>query len=165
MAEDDWPAVARIYREGIETGDATFETQVPEWSRWDASHHETCRLVAAEGARVVGWAALGPVSPRPVYRGVAEVSIYVASEARGRGVGRSLLAALIEASEDAGFWTLQTSIFPENEASIALHTGFGFRIVGTRRRIAAHHGRWRDTILLERRSNRVGSADDGVEPL
>lgn len=156
MTEDDWPAVARIYGKGIETGNATFETTVPDWSGWDASHHETCRLVVEENGEVLAWAALSPVSRRPVYRGVAEVSIYVASEARGRGVGADLLGALIEASEEEGFWTLQTSIFPENEASIALHTRFGFRDVGTRERIGSHYGHWRDTVLLERRSDRVG---------
>lgn len=157
MTEADWPAVARIYGEGIETGNATFETDVPDWSRWDAFHHGSCRLVVEEDGEVFAWAALSPVSRRPVYRGVAEVSIYVAPEARGRRMGAGLLGALIEASEEEGFWTLQTAIFPENEASIALHTRFGFRVVGSRERIAAHHGRWRDTVLMERRSARVES--------
>lgn len=157
MTEADWPAVARIYGEGIETGNATFETDVPDWPGWDASHHGPCRLVFEEGGEVLAWAALSPVSRRPVYRGVAEVSIYIAPGARGRGIGAELLGALIEASEEEGFWTLQTSIFPENEASVALHTRFGFRVVGTRERIGSHHGRWRDTVLLERRSDRVGS--------
>jgi len=155
MTEADWPAVARIYGEGIATGNATFETDVPDWASWDASHHQSCRLVVEDDGAVLAWAALSPVSSRPVYRGVAEVSIYVAPEARGRGLGADMLGALIESSEEKGFWTLP-SIFPENEASIALHTRFGFRVVGTRERIGSHHGRWRDTVLLERRSARVG---------
>ena len=156
MEESDWPAVARIYREGIATGDATFEIEVPEWEDWDAGHVQSCRLVYEDGGAVVGWAALSPVSRRHVYRGVAEPSIYVAAVARGRGVGRALLEALIDASEEAGFWTLQTSIFPENEASITLHSSAGFRVVGTRQMIGSHHGQWRDTVLMERRSALVG---------
>lgn len=156
MTAADWSAVAAIYREGIETGDATFETDVPTWAEWDAAHLEVCRLVADEGGTILGWAALSPVSRRRVYRGVAEPSIYVAGQARRKGVGRSLLNSLVEASETAGFWTLQTAIFPENEASIGLHAELGFRIVGTRERLGSHHGRWRDVVLLERRSRRVG---------
>jgi len=155
MTETDWPSVAGIYAEGIATGDATFETEVPDWGRWDAAHIESCRLVCEIADQVVAWAALSPVSGRQVYRGVAEHSIYVAGSARGRGVGSLLLQALIDESEEAGFWTLQTAIFPENEASITLHTRAGFRVIGTRERIAAHHGRWRDTVLMERRSGRV----------
>lgn len=128
---------------------------MPDWSRWDASHHRSCRLVVEEDGEVLGWAALSPVSRRAVYRGVAEVSIYVAPEARGRGLGTELLESLVESSEKEGFWTLQTSIFPENESSIALHAKAGFRVVGSRERIAAHHGCWRDTVLMERRSARV----------
>lgn len=152
MLPDDWPDVARIYSEGIATGDATFETSVPKWEAWDAAHLTECRLVFELDGHLVAWAALNPVSRRPVYRGVAEHSIYVDSRARSRGVGAELLAALIEASEEAGFWTLQTSIFPENEASIALHTRAGFRVVGVRTRIGSHHGRWRDVVMMERRS-------------
>lgn len=156
MLDTDWPAVGRIYRDGIETGHATFETDVPDWPTWDAGHLDPCRLVVDRDDQVVAWAALSPVSSRPVYRGVAEHSIYVAPEARGEGIGAELLAALVEASEEAGFWTLQTAIFPENQASITLHTRLGFRIIGTRERVGFHHGRWRDTVLLERRSQRVG---------
>lgn len=156
MTESDWPAVARIYGEGIQTGDATFETDVPKWREWDLAHVEECRLVVEMDGEVVAWAALSPVSRRAVYRGVAEHSIYVGTEARGQGVGAYLLAALVKASEDAGFWTLQTAIFPENEASITLHEGLGFRVVGTRERIGSHHGKWRDTVLMERRSARAG---------
>jgi L-amino acid N-acyltransferase YncA len=156
MLPSDWPEVARIYREGIETGDATFETSVPEWEAWDAGRLAECRIVFELDDRVVAWAALSAVSTRPVYRGVAEHSIYVSGEARGRGVGSGLLEALVEASEDSGFWTLQTAIFPENEASITLHSRVGFRVVGKRERLGSHHGRWRDVILMERRSVRVG---------
>lgn len=156
MTESDWPAVARIYREGIETGDATFETEVPDWSDWDVAHTEQCRLVVEIDGEVVAWAALSPVSRRQVYRGVAEHSIYVGSAARGQGVGAELLEALIDQSEDAGFWTLQTGIFPENEVSVALHKRLGFRVAGTRERLGSHHGRWRDVVLMERRSKRVG---------
>lgn len=155
MRERDWPAVRAIYQEGIATGQATFETAAPEWEVWDAGHRPDCRLVARQGEQVIGWAALSPVSRRAVYRGVAEVSIYVAETARGRGVGRALLAALIEASEAAGVWTLQASVFSENEASVALHLSWGFRVVGRRERIGLHHGVWRDTLMLERRSSKA----------
>ncbi len=156
MTRADWPAVARVYREGIESGHATFETEVPTWEEWDESHIDSCRLVSEVEGEVVAWAALTPVSRRHVYRGVAEHSIYVAGAMRGRGVGTSLLSALVEAAEEAGFWTLQTAIFPENEASIALHSAAGFRVVGTRERPGSHHGVWRDVVLMERRSDRVG---------
>lgn len=156
MVAGDWREVARIYREGIETGNATFETSVPEWESWDAAHLEECRLVCELDGRVVGWAALSPVSRRPVYRGVAEHSIYVSNDARGQRVGATLLESLVDASELAGLWTLQTAIFPENEVSISLHTKCGFRIVGTRERLGTHHGRWRDVVLMERRSATVG---------
>lgn len=148
----DWPAVRAIYLEGIATGQATFETAAPEWSQWDASHRADCRLIAREGDQVLGWAALSPVSGRCVYGGVAEVSVYVAAEARGRGVGTALLRALVEASEAAGIWTLQAGIFPENEASVALHQSRGFRVVGRRERLGQLHDVWRDVLLLERRS-------------
>jgi phosphinothricin acetyltransferase len=158
MSAGDWPLVAAIYREGIETGDATFETEVPPWEAWDASHRPDCRMVVEEGGRMLGFAALSPVSDRCVYGGVAESSVYVAASARGRGVGTLLMRALIDASEDAGLWTLQTGIFPENRASIRLHQSCGFRVVGVRERLGLHYGRWRDVVLLERRSRRQGLA-------
>ena len=156
MTDEDWPGVREIYAEGIATGNATFETDVPDWMKWDGAHHRDCRLLVREDRRILGWAALSPVSPRKVYAGVAEVSIYVAASARGRGVGKALLKALIEASERSGIWTLQAGIFPENAASIQLHKSCGFREVGRRQRIGQLAGRWRDVCLLERRSARVG---------
>ena len=152
LRPEDWPEVARIYEQGIETGDATFETSVPSWREWDAAHLEAHRLVAVLDGRVAGWAALSPVSQRCVYAGVAEHSVYVAAEARGRGVGRELLAALVASSERGGIWTLESGIFPENEASLALHRAVGFRVVGVRERLGRMHGVWRDVLLLERRS-------------
>ena len=156
MTPDDWEAVRAIYREGIATGDATFETDAPAWPEWDAKHLTHCRFVArAHGPRageVLGWAALSPVSTRPVYRGVAEVSIYIAERARARGIGRLLLDTLIAESERHDIWTLQAGIFPENAASMELHKRAGFREVGVRERIGFMNGRWRDTILLERRA-------------
>jgi len=152
MRVDDWPAVADIYQQGIDTGNATFETEVPVWSEWDRGHLAVGRLVARSGHQVVGWVALSPVSSRIVYRGVAEVSVYVAASARGQGVGRTLLTALVAAAERAGIWTLQAGIFPENESSLALHRACGFRIVGRRERIGRRYGLWRDVILMERRS-------------
>jgi L-amino acid N-acyltransferase YncA len=152
LRADHWDAVARIYADGIATGHATFETEVPSWERWDAAHLADHRLVALSEHEVVGWAALSPVSDRCVYGGVAEESVYVAADARGRGVGRALLEALIERSEAAGIWTIQTGIFPENEASVRLHERVGFRIVGVRERLGQHTGVWRDVLLLERRS-------------
>jgi L-amino acid N-acyltransferase YncA len=158
MRPADWPAVAAIYEEGIATGNATFETEVPSWGRWDQAHLAEHRLVARAGpdGEVLGWAALAPVSDRCVYAGVAENSIYVAERARGLGVGRRLLSELVERAERAGFWTVQTGIFPENSASLALHHRCGFRDVGVRERIGQLHGRWRDVVFLERRSSRVG---------
>ena len=152
LREADWPEVARIYEEGMRTGNATFETRVPSWDEWDAGHLAEHRLVVTHDGDVVGWAALSPTSERACYRGVAEHSIYVAERARGLGFGRQLLAALIAASEAAGFWTLQAGIFPENEASIGLHTSLGFRIVGVRERLGCTNAVWRDVVLLERRS-------------
>jgi L-amino acid N-acyltransferase YncA len=151
MTPEDWPAVRAIYLEGIATGDATFERSAPKWDVWDGAHLPSCRLVAREADAVVGWAALSQVSSRAVYAGVAEVSVYVAARVRGRGVGRLLLNALIAESERNGIWTLQCSIFPENLASLDLHRKAGFRVVGTRQRIGCMDGRWRDTVLLERR--------------
>jgi phosphinothricin acetyltransferase len=156
MQPDDWPTVREIYREGIATGHATFETEVPDWEKWDSGHRQDCRLIARIGEQVLGWAALSPVSGRCVYAGVAEVSVYVAAEARGSGVGKALLQALIEESELHHIWTLQAGIFPENAASIALHTSRGFREVGVRRHIGKRDEVWRDVLLLERRSSTVG---------
>lgn len=152
MAPRDWPDVRRIFEEGIASGNATFETRAPEREVWDRAHLAEPRLVARDDGRVVGWAALSPVSVRPVYAGVAEVSIYVAETARGRGVGRALLEELVARSERAGIWTLQSGIFPENRASVALHERCGFRVVGRRERIGRSGDRWRDVLLLERRS-------------
>jgi L-amino acid N-acyltransferase YncA len=157
LTESDWPDVRRIYLEGIASGDATFETRAPEWEEWDAARHSCCRLVAEENGTVLGFAAVSAVSTRPVYAGVAEVMIYVAEDARGRGIGTDLLRALVKATEKAGIWTLTAGIFPENEASIRAHERVGFRRVGRRERIGRFHdGRWRDTVLLERRSDVVG---------
>jgi len=156
MREEDWEGVRAVYAEGLLTGDATFETEEPTWERWDSSHHTFARLVARAGDRIKGWAALSPVSAREVYKGVAEVSVYVGREFRGEGVGKALLAALVEESEKHGVWTLQASIFPENAASVALHKACGFREVGRRERVAKLRGRWRDTLLFERRSRVVG---------
>ncbi len=147
-----WQDVRRIYLEGIATGHATFETKAPSWAKWNAGHRREARLVARDGPGVVGWAALSPVSSRRVYAGVAEVSIFVAEAARSRGVGACLLQALIRGAEEAGLWTLQAGIFPENMASLALHRRFGFRLVGVRERIGRLNGVWRDVCLLERRS-------------
>ena len=155
LRPDDWAEVARIFEEGIATGNATFETEVPSWDEWDGAHLAGHRFVAEDGERVVGWIAIVPVSTRGCYAGVAEVSVYVAAEARGRGVGSQLLATLVESAERSRLWTLQTSVFPENEASLALLRRFGFRVVGTRERIGQLHGVWRDTVLVERRSEVV----------
>jgi len=154
---EHWPAVRSIYMEGIATGNATFQPTVAEWAEWDEAHLPLCRMVAKAGEQIVGWAALAPVSRRPVYAGVAEVSIYVAEKARNLGVGSYLLMKLIADSEAAGIWTLQAGIFPENEASIRLHHAAGFSLVGTRVRMGRLNGRWRDVVLLERRSTIAGS--------
>lgn len=156
MTAGHWPDVKAIYESGIATGNATFQTGAPAWEEWDAAHIKTCRLVAVDNGALLGWAALTPVSGRCVYAGVAEVSVYIAENARGKGVGRRLLDALIGESEQHNFWTLQAGIFPENVASIKLHEACGFRIVGRRERIGQMHGIWRDTMLLERRSSKVG---------
>jgi phosphinothricin acetyltransferase len=154
----DWPVVREIYRAGIESGNATFERVVPEWTMWDAARHPEVRLVAEREELVVGFAALSPVSRRPVYAGVCEVMVYVDEAARGQGVGGLLMSELVRASEVAGVWTLQASIFPENVASIRAHERVGFREVGRRERIGRFHdGRWRDTVVLERRSLLVGT--------
>jgi len=155
LREDDWPAVAAVYEDGIRTRNATFETAAPSWGAWDAGHLPEPRIVAELDGEVVGWAALAPYSERRCYAGVADESVYVAERARGRGIGRALLEALVVRSEAAGIWTLQAGIFPENEASLALHESCGFRRVGLRERLGQLDGVWRDVVLLERRSDAV----------
>lgn len=155
LTSDDWPAVRSIYMEGIATGNATFEQEPPSWEAWDQSHLAACRLVAEQAGQVVGWAALSRVSDRCVYGGVAEVSVYVSAAARGRGVGRALLQALVEESERQGLWTLQAGVFPENLASVRIHERCGFRVVGRREKLGRLRDRWRDVLLLERRSASV----------
>jgi L-amino acid N-acyltransferase YncA len=155
MSHRDWAAVRQIYLEGIATGLATFETDAPDWETWHSEHLACCRLIAGLNGQVVGWAALSPVSGRCVYAGVAEVSVYVASDARGQGVGAALLQQLILESEQAGIWTLEAGIFSINKASIALHTTCGFRKVGYRERLGELHGIWRDVVLMERRSSKL----------
>src|SRR4029077_2313771 len=157
MHPEDWPDVEEIYRQGIVTGNATFETESPGWEKWNASHHQHSRLVAREKDNVVAWAALSPVSARRVYAGVAEVSIYVAGATRGRGIRKALLLALIEQSELHGIWTLQAGIFPENVSSIALHKSCGFREIGLRERIGKLGNTWRSVVLIERRSAKAGA--------
>jgi phosphinothricin acetyltransferase len=150
----DWAEVAAIYEDGMRTGNATFETRVPPWEAWDAAH-SSIRLVAELDGKTAGWAALSPTSDRHCYRGVVENSVYVASWAQGQGVGRGLLEALIKRSEEAGIWTLRAGIFPENKASVRLHLGCGFRLVGVHERLGELNGEWRDVLLLERRSEAV----------
>jgi phosphinothricin acetyltransferase len=157
MCTDDWARVRAIYSEGIATGDATFETNAPEFDAWDAAHLRACRLVARIDGEIAGWAALSPVSSRCVYGGVAEVSVYVGEKFRGRGVGRKLLSSLVESSERNKLWTLQAGVLAENEASIRLHESCGFRVVGKRERLGKLKGVWRDVVLLERRSEIVGN--------
>ncbi|MFI5197556.1 MAG: GNAT family N-acetyltransferase [Thermoanaerobaculia bacterium] len=156
FAEADWPAIRSIHLEGIATGVATFETGAPAWKTWDAAHLAKPRLKAVAGGATAAWAALSPISSRCVYGGVAEVSIYVAGAWRGHGIGAHLLTELVRASEDAGLWTLQAGIFSANAASLRLHTACGFRVVGTRERLGQLGGVWRDVVLMERRSSRVG---------
>jgi L-amino acid N-acyltransferase YncA len=163
MGAEDASAILAIYAEGIEDGLATFETQCPSWQEWDEAHIHECRLVAEDDGTVLGWAALSPVSRRKCYRGVAEVTFYVARSARGRGVGSALLEALVEASEEADFWTLQAATFEENTASLLVQDRCGFRVVGTRERIGQLDGRWKTTVLTERRSQVVG-VDPTNEP-
>ena len=156
MTAGDWPQVAEIYRQGLETGNASFETEVPAPEAWDAAHLPEPRLVARLDGAIAGWAALSAVSGRCVYGGVAEVSVYVAAGSAGRGVGRRLLSELVRLSEEAGIWTLQAGIFPENPASLTLHERCGFRVVGRRERLGCQNGVWRDVVLVERRSATVG---------
>jgi L-amino acid N-acyltransferase YncA len=152
MTAEDWEGVRAVYLEGIASGNATFETSAPSWTAWDANHLANPRLIASANQQLVGWAVLSPVSSRCAYSGVAEVSVYVTAWARHQGVGKALLSTLIERSEQAGLWTLQTGIFPENTASLTLHESCGFRVVGRRERLGKLHGVWRDVIFLERRS-------------
>lgn len=156
LRPEHYPEVARIYADGLETGVASFETQVPDWEKWNHKFITSCRLVALKKDNVIGWCALSPVSKREVYAGVAEVTIYIDRAERGTGVGKALLSKLISESEAAGFWTLQAGIFPENQASLALHKSSGFRVVGIRERPAKRLGVWYDNILLERRSTKTG---------
>ena len=156
MTPEDWPSVAGIYVEGIQTGNATFQTEAPAWVDWDKGHLQVCRLVAIVEEQVAGWAALSGVSARKVYAGVAEESVYVGAAFRGIGIGQQLLEALVLESETEGFWTLQAGIFPENTSSIRIHEKCGFRVLGRRERIGKMGDVWRDTLLLERRSRVIG---------
>jgi L-amino acid N-acyltransferase YncA len=156
LVKEDWSSVAEIYMQGINSGNATFETEETVWDQWDEGHLQTCRLVAILYDKIIGWAALSPVSSRSAYSGIAEVSIYVSDQFTGHGVGTKLLETLISESEKVGIWTLQASIFPENAASLKMHGNAGFRRVGFRERIGMLSGRWRDTILVERRSKTAG---------
>jgi phosphinothricin acetyltransferase len=155
LVAGDWPRVSAIFADGIATGHATFETEVPSWDAWNAAHLRSPRLVARTPDGVVGWAACTPYSSRAAYAGVAEESVYVAHGARGQGVGRALLGALVERAEQEGIWTLQAGIFPENMGSLRLHLGCGFRVVGVRERLGRLDGAWRDVVLLERRSKEI----------
>jgi L-amino acid N-acyltransferase YncA len=150
-----WPEVARVYEDGIATGNATFETEVPAWEAWDSFHLPEHRFVALRDGTVVGWAAVSPVSDRCVYGGVVENSVYVAETVRGQGVGQRLLEELIASTEAAGIWTIEAGMFPENEGSIRLHERVGFEVVGRRKRLGKLGGEWRDVLLLERRSPSV----------
>ncbi|MEN2412174.1 GNAT family N-acetyltransferase [Flavobacterium johnsoniae] len=152
---EDWNQVKSIYQKGIDTGNATFQTSAPSWEDWDQSHLASCRIVMEENNKVIGWAALTPVSSRCVYAGVAEVSVYVDPANSGKGIGLALLKELVKQSETEGIWTLQAGIFPENTASLRIHEKAGFRILGTREKIGKQNGIWRDTALLERRSSLI----------
>lgn len=160
LSRHDWPAVARIWSDGIATGEATFEVQPPTWEEFDRTRHRYLRLVARHGGQVVGWAAASPVSTRRVYAGVAEHSVYVARDVQGLGVGRALLDALTRLSEACGIWTLRSAVFPENAASLALHERCGFAVLGRQTAVGRRDGRWRDVLVLERRSTRVGRDDE-----
>lgn len=156
MVKEDWEQVRAIFIEGINTRNATFETEAPTWDEWDRNHISVCRLVVREGKKLIGWAALTPISKRAAHKGVAEVSIYLSSQSTGKGIGSRLLKELVDCSEKNGFWALQTSIFPENKTSISLHKRFGFVEVGVRERIGKLDGQWRDVVLMDRRSKFVG---------
>jgi phosphinothricin acetyltransferase len=156
MYNPDAAEILDIYRQGLDSGEASFETEAPDWKTWQAKYLPTCRLVWEQDGQVLGWAALAPVSGRECYRGVAEVSVYVASHCIGQGIGSELMTKLVEESEKNGVWSLYSSIFPENKATLKLHLRHGFRQVGIRERIAQQHGRWRDTLILERRSQNTG---------
>ncbi len=157
MEQGHWDVVSEIYKEGIDTGIATFETQVPTYKDWDKAHLKSCRIVALDKTTVIGWAALSPVSGRCVYGGVGEVSVYISRTSRGTGVGKLLMKHLIYESEKEGLWTLQSGIFPENKASIKLHEKVGFRYIGKRERVGrTSQGTWKDNLLFERRSKLVG---------
>ncbi|PWL39541.1 N-acetyltransferase [Flagellimonas aquimarina] len=157
MKVSDWEKVSQIYAEGIATGFATFEQTVPSFESWNEAHVEQCRLVAEKDGEIHGWAALSPVSSRCVYGGVGEVSVYIGEASRGMGVGKLLLEQLISESEKAGFWTIQSGIFPENEASIYLHKKVGFRFIGRREQVGKIHGNWKDNLLFEKRSKTIGT--------
>ncbi|MEM7106322.1 MAG: N-acetyltransferase family protein [Bacteroidota bacterium] len=152
LLPSDWPKVESIYLEGIATNNATFETSSPGWARWDKSHLPACRFVAEIDGEIAGWVAISPVSDRCVYGGVGETSIYIGNRFQGRGLATALMKKVIKASEDEGLWTLMAATFPENEPSIKLHQKVGFRIIGVREKIGKHYGKWRDTVLMERRS-------------
>lgn len=157
MTASDWQAVSKIYAEGISTGFATFEKDIPSYQSWDAAHMQSCRLIATDDNAILGWAALSPVSSRCVYGGIGEVSVYVGKDCRGRGVGKLLMQALINESETEGLWTIQSGIFPENEGSIELHKKAGFRYIGKRERVGKLDGVWKDNLLFERRSTTIGT--------
>ncbi len=163
MEPNDWEQVREIYLEGLATGQASFETDVPSWDEWDRSHHKHSRVVVSLKGRVIAWAALSPVSHRKCYAGVAEASLYVAPLYQAKGIGKRLLQTLIEASERNDIWSLYGATFPENTDSIRVQMACGFRVVGRRERIAQHHGVWRDTVITERRSKAVGVDDSASE--
>ena len=154
--ESDWGKISEIYEEGIKTENATFQTEIPNWSDWNNSHLTSCRIVVELNNEIVGWSALSPISSRCVYGGVAEVSVYVSNSHSGQKIGTKLLKKLILESEKNGIWTLQAGIFPENIASLKIHSNLGFRKVGYREKIGKMKGKWRDTILMERRSQNIG---------
>ncbi len=156
FAKDDFPSVKRIYQEGIDTGNATFQTKAKDWLEWDAGLLQHSRLIASDRVSIIAWAGLSAVSSRCVYAGVAEVTIYVSAAARGKGVGKVLLSALVESSEKHGIWSLKAGIFPENQASIHLHELCGFKILGVQDKLGKMAGTWRDVVLMERRSKTVG---------
>jgi L-amino acid N-acyltransferase YncA len=156
LSEKHWPEVKAIYESGVATGNANFSHTIPDWDAWDKTHVKNCRLVTTENGVVLGWAALTVISDHCVFAGVAEISVYIAEASRGKGVGKKLLSELVKLSEQNNFWTLESRIFIENLASIKIHEENGFRIIGSRERIGQLNGVWRDTLLLERRSVKVG---------